>query len=221
MKCILAALLLSHLCALSSMAAPKLTSSDKINTYQGDASIGKIKSEDNRCQECHGVDGNGEGSANGSLGKFAKLTGQYPNYLTKQIRDFRSGERKHDLMLIMAKSIDDTDNADIAAYYSNQKKMQGNGSGRNEIGKQLFTDGDNTRNIASCASCHGVNGKGVELTAQTTPIIGGQEWRYLEKQLQDWRNGERHNSASGDMSRFIKLLTDAEILALADYISGL
>lgn len=52
---------------------------------------GKSKLEDAGCQECHGFDGLGQGPADGGAGKFAKLAGQYPDYMVKQIRDFRSG----------------------------------------------------------------------------------------------------------------------------------
>lgn len=226
MKCVFKALLLCLLCG-TCFAAPNKNSSkpdtpDKNLLKVGDAIAGKEKSEDNRCQECHGPDGNGQGPATGAAGKFAKLAGQYPDYITKQISEFRSGERKHDLMLIMARNIDDTDAADIAAYFASQTKMHGDGSGKNTIAQTLFVQGDVSRNILPCASCHGVDGKGLDVTGvKNNPIIGGQEWQYLEKQLQDWRSGERHNSAGGVMNTIAKQLTDAEIKALTDYISGL
>ncbi|MET0356631.1 MAG: c-type cytochrome [Cellvibrio sp.] len=218
MKCVARALLLCLL-SCTSLAANQ-TPADKSKS-PGDVEAGKFKSEDNRCQECHGPDGNGEGPATGAAGKFAKLAGQYPDYLTKQIRDFRSGARKHDFMLIMAKSIDETDSADIAAYFASQKKMQGDKSGNNELGKNLFNNGDSSRNILPCTSCHGVDGRGIDAPQQTIPVIGGQEWHYLEKQLLDWRSGERRNSDGGIMNTVSKQLTDKEIQALTHYISGL
>lgn len=191
------------------------------NSFSGDANAGKIKSADNRCQECHGLEGNGQGPSNGGLGKFAKLAGQYPDYITKQIRDFRSGARKHDLMLIMAKSIDDLDAADIAAYFSNQKTMQGDGTGKNPLGENLFVNGDASRNIQACSNCHGINGKGITSPGQTIPIIGGQERAYLEKQLRDWRSGERNNNVDRLMNTSVRQLTDKELRALVDYTAGL
>lgn len=187
----------------------------------GNAVAGKEKSEDNRCQECHGPDGNGQGPITGAAGKFAKLAGQYPDYITKQIREFRTGDRKHDLMLIMAKSIDDTDSADIAAYFASQIKMHGDGKGDNVIGKNLFNNGDASRNILPCSNCHGIDGRGIDAPQQTIPVIGGQELQYLKLQLQAWRNGERHNSEGGVMNTFTKTLTDTEVDALSNYISGL
>ncbi len=219
MKCVVSALLL---CLLSyTCVAATTTNKTSTQSLQGDAQVGKIKSEDNRCQECHGPDGNGQGPTTGAAGKFAKLAGQYPDYMVKQIREFRSGERKHDLMLIMAKSIDDTDARDIAAYFASQKKMQGDASGDSTKAKTIFNVGDADRNIPACATCHGTNGKGLDAPQQLIPVIGGQEWRYLEKQLLDWRSGERKNSTGGIMNSIAKQLTDDEIHLLTDYISGL
>ncbi|RZA07901.1 MAG: c-type cytochrome [Moraxellaceae bacterium] len=220
MKCVILALLL---CLPSySCVAANATASDKVNlTIQGDLAAGKIKSEDNRCQECHGPDGNGQGPATGAAGKFAKLAGQSPDYMLKQIREFRTGERKHDLMSIMAKSIDDSDAADIAAYFASQTKMQGDGSGGNPSAEAMFNLGDANRNIVACVSCHGIKGKGIDTPHQLIPVIGGQEWHYLEKQLLDWRSGERKNSAGAVMNSITKQLTNDEIRLLTDYISGL
>lgn len=220
------ALLLYLIVSPALAASLKSTTIDKekvTSAIIGDAAAGKILSEDNGCQECHGADGNGEGLNKGAAGKFAKLAGQYPDYITKQIREFRSGERKQDLMAIMARSIDDSDAADIAAYFASQKKMQGQGNNHASSGtaKNLFNNGDASRTMLPCASCHGVDGKGIDAPGQTIPVIGGQDLAYLEKQLQDWRSGERHNSAGGVMNIYTKQLTDTEVQALAAYISGL
>ena len=220
MKCVVSALLLCLL-SYNCVAAHSKPPDNVSQAMQGDVAAGKFKSEDNRCQECHGLDGNGQGPATGAAGKFAKLAGQSPDYMVKQIREFRSGERKHDLMLIMAKSIDDTDAADIAAYFASQKKMQGDGSGDNAVAKTIFNAGDPSRNIVACVGCHGTNGKGLDAAQPLIPVIGGQEWHYLEKQLLDWRSGERKNSAGAIMNTITKQLTDDEIRLLTDYISGL
>jgi cytochrome c553 len=53
-----------------------------------------------------------------------------------------------------------------------------------------------------------------------SPPIGGQEWRYLEKQLLDWRSGDRSNSNDGVMNRIAKSFSDEEVRALADYLAG-
>lgn len=196
-------------CACSALAAPPAP-------LRGDADAGRVKSESERCQECHGADGNG----NGQDGKFAKLAGQYPAYIVKQLQDFRSGARRHDLMGIMARALDEPDLADIAVYYARLDRMQGAAAGgaRPEAAR-LFTQGDAARGIVACAACHGAHGQGTGDAA--FPVIGGQEVKYLQNQLLAWRSGERGNSAGGVMNVVAKGLTDAEIEALAHYVSAL
>ncbi len=187
---------------------------------QGDAALGREKADSERCIECHGVDGQGQGHSNGPEGKFARLAGQDASYFLKQIRDFRSGDRKHDQMAIMARSITDEDAADIAAYFSGLPAMKGDPKDVSAIGRALYEQGDAARGVVSCASCHGTDGRGGRDQA-LAPRIGGQEWRYLDKQLRDWRSGDRRNSAGQVMNLVTHALTDAEIEALATHLSGL
>jgi len=197
--------------APAALALPAIIKADPV--------AGKLKSEDQRCQECH-ADGDRDHSSAPEF-KAARLAGQYPEYVVKQMRDFRSGARKHAFMSMMANSIDDTDLADIAAYFGSEKQMQGDGTGADELAKNLFINGDKSRNILPCMGCHGANGKGIPSAGASNPVIGGQEVHYLEKQLLDWRSGERNNSTGGVMNSSSKSLTDAEIQALAKYIAGL
>lgn len=175
--------------------------------WAGNVEAGRIKSESERCQECHGADGNG----NGLDGKYARLAGQYPAYIVKQLQDFRSGARKHDFMTIMARSLDEADVADIAAYYGGLPAMRGERTpGDMETGRRLF---------AACAACHGAQGKGNGDAG--FPVIGGQDVKYLRNQLLAWRSGERRNSPGGAMNEATKGLTDAQIDALAHYLSAI
>jgi cytochrome c553 len=172
----------------------------------GNVEAGRIKSESERCQECHGADGMG----NGEDGKFARLAGQYPAYIVKQLQDFRSGARKHDTMMIMAKSLDEADIADIAAYYGSLPAMRGDAVHADAAERRLF---------AACAACHGPQGKGNGNAA--FPVIGGQDVKYLRNQLLAWRSGERRNSPGGAMNVATKGLTDTDIDVLAHYLSGI
>jgi cytochrome c553 len=191
-----------------------------LGSTRGDPVLGREKADAERCIECHGVDGNGAGHSNGPEGKFAKLAGQHPDYILKQIRDFRSGTRQHDQMQIMARSVSDADVRDIAAYFSSQPIRSSPDGQRQGPGQALYDSGDPARGLPACAGCHGTLGKGVA-GSPLTPVIGGQEWRYLDQQLRNWRSGERRNSPDGAMSQMAKALTDADIQALADYLSGL
>jgi len=185
----------------------------------GDANLGREKADSERCIECHGLDGQGQGHSNGPEGKFARLAGQHPAYIVKQIQDFRSGARKHDQMAIMARSITDQDAADIAAHFSALPAMKGDAKDISEAGRRLYEQGDATRGVTACASCHGIDGRGMGFQA-LAPAIAGQEWRYLDKQLRDWRSGDRKNSPGQVMSEVTRQLTDADIEALATHLSG-
>ena len=206
------------------LAAPKARQAEvkpaKVVVLKGDSVVGREKAESERCIECHGLQGQGAEHANSAEAKFAKLAGQYPDYILKQIRDFRSGARKHDQMAIMARSVSDEDVLDIAAYFGSQLVMNGKDGDLHEVGKELYQSGDATRGITACVSCHGVKGKGLEGN-KLAPVLGGQEWRYLDQQLRNWRAGDRRNSLDGAMNRATAALTDKEIESLADYLSGL
>lgn len=187
---------------------------------QGDAVLGQDKADAERCIECHGADGQGQGHSNGPEGRFARLAGQQAAYIVKQIQDFRSGARKHDQMAIMARSITDEDAADIAAYFASLPAMRGDARDASEPGRRLYEQGDPGRSVPACAACHGPRGEGLRGQA-LAPVLGGQEWRYLDHQLRNWRSGERRNSPGGVMNAALRSLTDTEIQALATHLSGL
>lgn len=189
-------------------------------TEAGNPVWGREKADSERCIECHGVDGHGAGHPTGSEAKFPKLAGQQVAYMQKQIRDFRTGVRKHDQMQIMARSVSDEDVRDIAAYFASQRPMKGEGGTAHARGLSLYTHADPARHRpVPCVACHGVGGKG-SLAQPEVPVIGGQEWRYLDQQLRNWRSGERHNSPQHIMNQVTRDLSDTEIEALAHYLSG-
>jgi cytochrome c553 len=178
----------------------------------GDPVAGKEKSE--LCQGCHGEEGvSTEPNA-------PKLAGQYGAYIAKELRNFQAGTRVHKIMSDIAATVSDDDLADISAYFASRKKMKGNGS-ENKAGQELFLHGDMSRMMVACVNCHGVNGKGKTPTNPVFPVIGGQHKEYLRVQLINFRAGDRSNSPGGIMNIITQKLTDAELDALADYISGL
>ena len=82
--------------------------------YAGDAAAGKQKAA--VCKGCHGIDGNS------IMPLWPKLAGQHAAYLAKQMKAFRSGERKDPVMAPMAMGLSDTDIDNIAAFYAGQKQ---------------------------------------------------------------------------------------------------
>jgi cytochrome c553 len=198
-------------------AAPSAVMADdspeaiKLRSGPGDPVAGKDKSQ--LCQGCHGERGVSiEGMA-------PKLAGQYGIYIAKQVRNFQSGTRVHEIMSAVAQTVSDDDLADIAAYFASQEKMKGDGH-ENELGKKLFEHGDMSRMMVACVNCHGVNGKGKSPDNPVFPVIGGQHKDYLRGQLINFRDGDRGNSPGGVMNIITQKLTDEELDALADYVSG-
>jgi len=187
----------------------------------GDPARGKLKIDSERCQECHGVDGNAADNPDGlgNEGKFPKLAGQSPDYIVKQVRDFRSGARNHQTMYLMARAVSDEDLADIAAYFGSLERMHGQARPAPQAAARLYLEGDAGREIGPCVGCHGEHGKGLPGGAGG-PVLGGQHRRYLQKQLLDWRAHERSNHVDGTMNRIAAALSDAEIEALADYLAA-
>ncbi|MGC2047735.1 MAG: c-type cytochrome [Gallionella sp.] len=180
---------------------------------KGDPAAGKDKSA--MCQGCHGEKGISDAPT------FPKLAGQYANHLQKQVRDFQSEARVDPTMSPMAATVtENQDLLDITAYFASQKQMKGSGA-NNEAGKQLYLEGNPTTGVYGCVNCHGENGKGKSPNNALFPVIGGQHKDYLVKTLTDFNKGDRKNDPAGMMGAIAKAMTNAEIEAVSDYLSGL
>ena len=81
--------------------------------HGADLAAGKKKATE-VCQACHGVDGNS------ATPDFPKLGGQYPDYLAKALRDYKSGQRKNPIMAGFAQPLSAQDIENLAAYYASQ-----------------------------------------------------------------------------------------------------
>lgn len=200
------------------VAAPAIHAGDspadiKLRLGGGDPAAGKDKSA--MCQGCHGADGNS------AAPNFPKLSGQFADYLRKQVLDFQSGSRVDPTMTGMAAAVTDSkDLLDISAYFASQKQMKGAG-GKNDAGRKLYVEGDAARGIYGCINCHGENGKGKSPENALFPVIGGQHKDYLVKQINDLKAGQRKNDPAGMMAAIAKAMAPGDIEAVADYLSGL
>lgn len=178
----------------------------------GDATAGKNKSAS--CAGCHGVDGN---SANPA---WPKLAGQHPQYIAKQLANFKADERVDPVMGPQAKPLSEQDMADLAAYFSSQQATIGSTpEDQLELGQSIYRAGNAASGVPACAACHGPTGAG---NAQAKfPALSGQHAAYTEKALKDFRAGARANDAGQMMRNIAAKMTDAEIQAVAAYVQGL
>lgn len=187
----------------------------EIRIGKGNPILGQTQADNERCLECHGRQGISEDL------RIPNHAGQFAGYLIKQLQDFKSGKRQHEIMTVMAEDLGNTEIIDIASYFSSRTIMSGEAGVADTQARQLFTKGDASRDIPACASCHGESGKGRFADNVFYPLIGGQRKLYLRTQLVNWKLGERNNSPQGVMNKIAQMLTDEEIGKLADYLSGL
>jgi cytochrome c553 len=186
---------------------------------KGDAKAGADKSA--VCQGCHGATGNSEDAS------FPRLAGQYASYIAKEVEDFKSGLRaNNETMAGMAATVESEQDAlDIGSYFASQKMTSKPLSDVDkklaEKGEKIFYNGIIDKNVYGCVNCHGERGKGKAPNIPQFPVIGGQHRDYLVRQLTDFRDGARANDPAGMMQGIAKGLSNDEIKALANYLSGL
>lgn len=188
-----------------------------MNVADGDPKAGKSKSE--LCHGCHGVNGISVDPTT-----FPNLAGQFAGYIFKQVQDFQLGNRQNDTMSAMAATVTSLqDLKDIAVYFSQQKTMKGKptGSKAAKAGEKIFHEGLPKFGVYGCVNCHGKNGKGRGKGNSLFPVIGGQQKAYIVKQLKDFKGGMRKNDPAGMMGDIAKKLSDEQINAVAEYLSGL
>ena len=198
---ILAAPVFSAYAAGETPAAPPKAA--KPDLVKGEASYTAV------CAACHGADGNSAIAAN------PKLSQQHPEYLVKQLHEFKSGKRNNAIMKGFASALSDDDMKNISywvaskAGFAKEKELV-------SLGERIYRGGIADRQIAACAGCHSPNGAGIP--AQY-PRLSGQHADYTVAQLNMFRDGSRANSTQ--MTQVAAKLNDKEIKAVSDYIAGL
>ncbi|HYS51013.1 MAG TPA: c-type cytochrome [Burkholderiales bacterium] len=170
------------------------------------------------CAACHGADGNSPSSAN------PKLASQVPEYLQKQLANFKAAagkraERESPIMGGMVAGLSTADMRDVAAHYAAQRAKPGAVKSQDALalGRKIWRGGDMAKGLPACAGCHGASGAG--MPAQY-PRLAGQYAEYTEAQLKAFRSGERRNDANKMMQAIAARMSDPEIRAVADYIAG-
>ena len=203
---LLASLFISAALAAPAFSASAADAAPKPDMAKAAASYGAI------CVACHAEDGNSTLAAN------PKLAQQHPEYVLKQLQEFKSGKRVDAVMAGMVAALSDDDMRNISWWLASQKAKPGFAKDKAlvALGERIYRGGVQDRNIAACAGCHSPNGAGIP--AQY-PRLAGQHAEYTVKQLNDFRAGKRGNNAQ--MLDVAAKLNDREIQAVSDYIAGL
>jgi cytochrome c553 len=164
------------------------------------------------CIACHAADGNSTTPAN------PKLAQQHPEYLIKQLQEYKSGKRQNAIMSGFAASLSDEDKRNVSYWLASQKATPGFAQDKElvRLGERIYRGGIADRQIAACAACHGPGGSGIP---SQYPRLAGQHAEYTVDQMRQFRDGVRKNSLQ--MTQIAAHMTEREIQAVSDYIAGL
>jgi cytochrome c553 len=164
------------------------------------------------CAACHGADGNSGVPAN------PKLAQQHPEYLVKQLQEFKSGKRANAIMSGFASTLSDEDMKNIAYWVTAKSAKPGFAKEKElvSLGEKIYRGGITDRQVPACAGCHSPNGAGIP---SQYPRLGGQHADYAVAQLTAFRDGVRKNNLQ--MTQVAAKMNDREIKAVSDYIAGL
>jgi cytochrome c553 len=167
-----------------------------------------IEEQAHFCAACHGENGV-------PLEQFFPVPviwGQNLGYLFFQLRDFKSGARKNDVMSPIVEALPREDLMALAQYFSKKpwpKLQQPRPAG------DVAALAQRANASVVCTSCHqdGFIGEG------TQPRLAGQERRYLEKTMTEFQGGARGNNPG--MTDLMKSLTPQDISALAAWLAAM
>ena len=178
---------------------------------KGNAKAGKEGYE--VCGACHLPSGAGRPD-----GTFPQLAGQHTTVLIKQMADIRAGLRDNPTMYPFAKELTDAQElANVSAYIESLCIPVDHGKYEGPDAAKQIADGK-AMYEKECIECHKANGEGVK--DKFYPVLAGQLYKYLLRQMTDIRDGKRRN-ANPDMVKIIKNYDDRQLIAISAYQSSL
>ena len=191
---------------VATLSRPVVAQSGQPDVKRGATLYGQV------CVACHAADGNSTTAVN------PKLAQQHPEYLIKQLTEYKSGKRANAVMVGFATGLSEQDMRDISHWLASQKAAPGFATDAElvRLGERIYRGGLMDRRVPACAGCHSPNGAGIPAEY---PRLAGQHAEYTATQLKLFRSNERANNKL--MHEIARYLTDREIAALAEYIAGL
>jgi cytochrome c553 len=154
------------------------------------------------CANCHGADGNSK------MSEVPNLAGQNPIYLASQMQKFVNGERKDPWMEPAIKLLSESERLNVVVYFAAMHVIPASTAPANQAGREIFQ--------RVCARCHGAQAQGGE----RFPRLAGQQNTYLVRSLTRYRD-RTGNRMEPEMLAMTAALKDADIKAVADYLSSL
>ena len=174
-----------------------------------DPARGEALAGEGKCRKCHGDAGVSEDPED------VNIAGLSASYIYKQLADYKDKNRDDRDMYKAMKDLGGQQMADLAVWFAAQEPAQP-AADRNmspEVMKLVF-NGDPTRLLKACASCHGRDGGGGQFDH---PALTGQHQEYFVYTLTEFKEGDRTNDIYSRMRSVAEALTEEEIEALAAY----
>jgi len=172
----------------------------------GSASAQSVDEKAQVCAGCHGDKGIPQQTS------WPAIWGQQQGYLYLQLRDFKSGARKNDVMGPIAESLSREDMQALALYFS-QKPWPDLQQPRPD--RAVAARAQTAINAIVCTSCH----QSGFLGDSTQPRLAGQTKEYLQQSMLDFRNKSRANNPG--MSDLMLAISEQDIADIAAYLAGL
>lgn len=170
------------------------------------------------CAACHGKEGRATRD-----GYFPRIAGKPADYLYNQLINFREGRRQYPLMTYMVAHLSDDYLKEMAAYFSQlhlpypPPQPLSIGQATLERGRALVVNGDSSRNIPACASCHGEKLTGA---LPSIPSLVGLSRDYLNSQFGAWKAGARKAAAPDCMAEISRGMTPDDISAVTSWLAS-
>jgi cytochrome c553 len=162
------------------------------------------------CAACHGERGIAADPQN------PNLAGQSGVAIYKQLHDYKSGSRVHEVMTGIAQGLDDQQIVDVAGHFAASPRRALDPTTAEVVDEdivRLVERGDPARSLPACNSCHGSNAGG----PMETPTLSHQNREYLARQLRAFKDDSRRNDIYTRMRSVADKLTDREIEKLANF----
>jgi cytochrome c553 len=186
---------------------------DKIAALKLKGDIARGKKVYEICSACHLRSGSGLPKIN-----IPQIAGQHSSIIIKQLSDLRAGIRYAPTMEPFAATLKGPqDLADLAAYIETLCIPSGHGKYEGADANQRIAEGKAIY-LEKCKVCHGAQGEGDK--DQFYPVIAGQHYQYLVRQLIEIRDGLRRNS-DPDMVKALKRFSDSDRVSVSAYMAGL
>lgn len=152
----------------------------------------------NMCRTCHGLDGYA------AIPIAPHIGGEPQEYLETQLMAFKSGQRQHEMMSVVASGLTAQQIADVSAWYA-----------AHEVVATLPDGADVEDAPQECVSCHGADG--ISQLADA-PHLAGETNIYIDTQLKAFKRGQRSHEIMSDVAAG---LSDAEIREIADWYAAI